>query len=269
MKPAIIVPYKNRKNYLDIFLNRVPKYIEGMNGIQNYAIYLAEQTSSDIFNLSLSRNVGAMFALADSKFDYLIFHDVDVIPIENIDYGPRDYNVAWFMTAGTCKVHISAYIKANGYNPRFVGWGAEDKEFYHRLSTLIGEVKEWHRTGESRHAVIMDLGMPRLSEAEALRWSKGYFGYTDDGPRYIPCNDLVNGLPHQPYDKSKDFMFPEYQKRNDQIWERVYHMPLGKKLEYIKANGMNLVHLSGISVKERVGKLVWLTYKTNMILADR
>jgi hypothetical protein len=44
----------------------------------------------------------------------------------------------------------------------------------------------------------MDLGMPILSEAEALEWSKGYFGYRDDGPRYIPCTELVNGVPHKP-----------------------------------------------------------------------
>jgi hypothetical protein len=64
-------------------------------------------------------------------------------------------------------------------------------------------------------------------------------------------------------------MFPEYKRKNDLTWESVYNIRLAEKLEYIKANGMNLVHLSGVSVKERVRKLSWLTYETNRILAEQ
>jgi len=79
VKLAIIVPYKNRPDYLQVFLESVPRYLEQVNGLQNYRIYIAEQTSSDVFNLSVSRNVGAKFALADGGFEHLIFHEVDTI----------------------------------------------------------------------------------------------------------------------------------------------------------------------------------------------
>jgi hypothetical protein len=62
---AILVPYRNRKAYLDIFLREVPKYLERANGISDYVIYVAEQQSQDLFNLALSRNVAARAALDD------------------------------------------------------------------------------------------------------------------------------------------------------------------------------------------------------------
>jgi hypothetical protein len=46
-------------------LSEVPKYLERVNGITEYVIYVAEQESRDLFNLALSRNVAAQAALDD------------------------------------------------------------------------------------------------------------------------------------------------------------------------------------------------------------
>ena len=70
---AILVPYRNRQAYLDIFLREVPKYLERANGISDYVIYVAEQQSQDLFNLALSRNVAARAALDDGMFGYFVF----------------------------------------------------------------------------------------------------------------------------------------------------------------------------------------------------
>ena len=267
MKLAILVPYKDRSDYIKIFLDNVPRYLEDVNGIRDYVIYVAEQVSSEVFNLSLSRNIAASFALGENKgFGYLIFHDVDVIPVEKIDYGPRQYNVAWFMSAGSCKVLIEDFVKANGYNPRFVGWGSEDTEFYHRLSSLNCDVQEWHRTGESKGAVILSLEMPNMSAADALSWSRSYFRYAGDGPLFRPFHP-PNGEPGiARYDKSTDFFNSEYQRMNDRLWASVYGMPLSEKLNYIKSNGLNLVDVSGVSVMDRTEKIVWLKYERNAVL---
>jgi len=91
---AILVPYRNRKAYLDIFSREVPAYLERANGISDYAIYIAEQQSQDLFNLALSRNVAARAALDDGMSGSFVFHDVDIIPLSGVDYGPRSFNVA-------------------------------------------------------------------------------------------------------------------------------------------------------------------------------
>lgn len=269
MKPAILVPYRNRRSFLDMFMDKVPRYLEEVNGIRDYMIYVAEQTSCDIFNPSLSRNVAARFALAENKeFSYLIFHNVDVIPVEKIDYGPRDYDVAWFMDAGSCKVRIDSFLKANGYNPRFVGWGSEDTEFYHRLSSLNCDVKEWHRTTESRGAVTLNLEMPNMSASEALRWSMSYFGHDGDGPLFQPVNVRGGGALLERYDKFKDFLLPEYQQKNDELWRKIYGMEVSEKLQYFKANGLNLVDVSRVRVQGRAKKMVWLNYESNEVLSN-
>ena len=200
---AILVPYRNRKAYLDIFLREVPTYLERANGISDYAIYVAEQQSRDLFNFALSRNVAARAALDDGASGYFVFHDVDVIPLCGVDYGPRSFNVAWFLSAGSCKVMVADFGRANGYNPDFVGWGNEDAEFYHLLEHVGCEVKEWHRTSESWQAVITNLEWPEMSDDEALSWSRRYFGHEASGPRFVPyrtsCRSFkrydIEGLP--------------------------------------------------------------------------
>lgn len=262
---AILVPYRNRKDYLDIFLNEVPKYLEGVNGITDYWIYVAEQESRDVFNLALSRNVAARAALDDGAFAYFVFHDVDVIPLRHIDYGPRPFNVAWFLSAGSCKITVADFVKANGYNPDFVGWGDEDVEFYHRLSHLGSDLREWHRIPESRQAVIMNLEWPELSEDEALAWSRGYFGHATSGPRFVSYRGTAGDHKLEQYNKSKDFWGLGQQERNHALWNRTRTLPPEEKTSYIARNGLNRVRVDR-AVRLAEGRVRWIKYRTGDVL---
>jgi hypothetical protein len=262
---AILVPYRDRKGYLDIFLDEVPKYLERANGITDYAIYVAEQQSRDRFNLALSRNVAAQAALDDGVFGYFVFHDVDVIPLRHIDYGPRSFNVAWFLSAGSCKITTTDFVKANGYNPDFVGWGDEDVEFYHRLSHLGSDLREWHRIPESRGAVAMNLEWPELSDDEALAWSRSYFGYTTSGPRFVPYRCTAGNRKLQRYDKSRDFWGLGQQEGNHALWNRMRALPPGEKTSYIARNGLNRVKLDRAVRLDRV-RIRWIKYQTGDVL---
>jgi hypothetical protein len=260
---AILVPYRDRKNYLDILLREVPCYVERANGISDYAIYVAEQQGEDLFNLALSRNVAARAALDDGVSGYFAFHDVDVIPVCGVDYGPRSFNVAWFLTAGSCKVIAADFIKANGYNPDFVGWGDEDVEFYHRLQHVGREVREWHRIPESRQAVIVNLEWPELSDDEALVWSRRYFGHEDFGPRFVPYRAGAGSF--ERYDKSKDFLGPGQQQRNHALWNWVRGLPPDEKTAYIARTGFNRVRLDR-AVRSTDDRVRWIKYRTEDVL---
>src|SRR5262245_11169752 len=85
-RPAIVIPFRNRHRYLEVLLETLPRYLERENGISDFTIYVAEQTSPGLFNLALSRNVGAAFALAEGRCDYFVFHNVDVVPFSGVDY---------------------------------------------------------------------------------------------------------------------------------------------------------------------------------------
>jgi hypothetical protein len=262
---AILVPYRNRKDYLDIFLNEVPKYLERVNGITDYAIYVAEQQSRDMFNLALSRNVAARAAIDDGVFGYFVFHDVDVIPLHHIDYGPRSFNVAWFLSAGSCKITTTDFVKANGYNPDFVGWGDEDVEFYHRLSHLGSDLREWHRMPESRQAVAMNLEWPELSDDEALAWSRRYFGHATSGPRFVSFRCMAGDRQLQRYEKSRDFWALGQQERNHALWNRMRTLPAEEKTSYIARNGLNRVRVDR-AVRLARGRIRWIKYRTEDVL---
>jgi hypothetical protein len=262
---AILVPYQNRRNYLDIFLDEVPKYLERVNGITDYTIYVAEQQSRDRFNLALSRNVAARAALDDGVFGYFVFHDVDVIPLRHIDYGPRSFNVAWFLSAGSCKITTTDFVKANGYNPDFIGWGDEDVEFYHRLSHLGSDLREWHRIPESRHAVAVNLEWPELTDDEALAWSRRYFGYTTSGPRFVPYRCTAGNRELKRYDKSRDFWGLGQQEGNQALWNRIRALPAGEKILYIAQNGLNRVTIDR-AVRLARGRTRWIKYRTEDVL---
>lgn len=261
---ALLVPYRDRARYLDIFLREVPRYLEKVNGISDYTIYVAEQTSPDLFNLALSRNVAAGLALGDGGFDYLVFHDVDIIPIERVDYGPRPFNVAWFLSAGSCKVRERDFVAANGYNPRFVGWGDEDVDFYHRLRHTGAEVKEWHRLPESRGAVAVNLEWPDLSEADALTWSQSYFGHRGEGPRFVPYPGGREAPQLERYDKSRDFHRGDKQRENHALWNRVRALPAPQKSLYMRENGLCELRREPI-VRERRAGVEWLRYRTEEV----
>jgi hypothetical protein len=262
---AILVPYRNRERYLDIFLSEVPKYLERVNGITDYMIYVAEQQSQDLFNLALSRNVAARAALDDGVFGYFVFHDVDIIPFCHIDYGPCSVNLAWFLSAGSCKIAAADVVKANGYNPDFVGWGYEDVEFYHRLSHLGCELRDWHRLPESRKAVAMNLEWPDLSDDEALAWSRRYFGYEAFGPRFVSYRRMAGNRELERYDKSNDFWEVGQQQRNDARWTWMRTLPPEEKTLYIAKNGLNRVRLDR-TVRVTRDRIQWVKYQTEDVL---
>ena len=260
---AILVPYRNRKAYLDVFSREVPAYLERANGISDYAIYIAEQQSQDLFNLALSRNVAARAALDDGMSGSFVFHDVDIIPLSGVDYGPRSFNVAWFLSAGSCKVMAADFVRANGYNPDFEGWGDEDVEFYHRLEHVGCEVKEWHRTPESRQAVVANLEWPEMSDVEALSWSQRYFGHETSGPRFLPYRTSCRSF--EPYDKSSDFLGPGQQARNHSLWHRVRALAPDDKSAYIARNGLNRVRIDR-AVRSTQDRIRWIKYQTADVL---
>jgi glycosyl transferase family 7 (putative galactosyltransferase) len=260
---AVLVPYRDRKRYLDIFLRAVPSYLERANGITDYAIYVAEQQGHELFNLALSRNVAARAALDDGVCGYFVFHDVDVIPVCGVDYGPRSFNVAWFLSAGSCKVMAADFVGANGYNPDFVGWGDEDVEFYHRLEHVGSEVREWHQIPESRQAVIVNLEWPEISDDEALAWSRRYFGHETFGPRFVPHR--TGSRSFQRYDKSRDFFGPGQQERNHALWNRIRTLPRDEKTSYIARSGLNRVSLDR-AIRSIDDRIRWIKYQTEDVL---
>jgi len=265
-RPAIVVPFRNRHRYLEILLEALPRYLEQENGIADFTIYVSEQTSSDLFNLSLSRNVGAAFALAHARSDYLVFHNVDVIPLSGVDYHMPKHEVTWFIDAGSCKVHRDTFVQINGYDPEYAGWGSEDTDFCCRLTTLGYDTRLWHHTPEAMHAVICNLEMPELSDVQALAWSQQYFGLAGaEGPRFLPYRA---GPRLERHDKG-DFFFEEQRRRNEALCTAFHALSPAERRAHMRRSGLADVRLEGVTIERRGPRLVWLAYETGAAMSSR
>ena len=126
-----------------------------------------------------------MYAIRAFKPKYLVFQDVDVIPVRGVDYGPEPTTLTWFPSAGSSKVLTGDFIAVNGYFLAFVGWGSEDSEFGLRLISFGCPVAEWKRRLECADAMILSLEHSATSR-EAASLSQSYLGRSTNAPVHYP-----------------------------------------------------------------------------------
>jgi len=135
---AIVIPYRNRVDHLDIFLNRFPEYANQKEPYLNYKIIVSEQPAGLPFIRGLTINIGAICAKTIGA-DNIFISDVDMIPItsNHTRVDKREARVRFPKSEGSCIVHTEDFFESGGYNNEYAGWGGEDDEFYMRLG-LIG-----------------------------------------------------------------------------------------------------------------------------------
>ncbi len=140
-KLGIIVPFRNRHEQLDIFLEEITKFFLDKN--IRYEIFIIEQDDAKQFNRGMLLNVGFIYA-EKFKCDYVVFHDVDMIPID-VDYsysdiplhlatdfileeGEKKREVFDEYFGGVTLFPIETFKKINGYSNKYWGWGYEDTD---------------------------------------------------------------------------------------------------------------------------------------------
>lgn len=164
-KLAVIIPFRNRHNHLEQLIPELKKILNKQN--PEHEIYVIEQSGGlegngtwhdgeQPFNKGALFNAGVEIAKKDG-FDYVILHDVDLIP-ECSDYGyPKgpihlSYLVEQFqykpqypeLFGGVFSISIDDYYKSGGYASDFWGWGKEDDDFYIRLAKTWPDIRQSH-----------------------------------------------------------------------------------------------------------------------------
>jgi len=86
MKLGVCVPYRNREMHLNEFVPKVGKYLKGQ-GI-DFQMYFCHQVDDKLFNRGATKNIAAKHAFEDGC-DYIVWHDIDMIPEEG---GGADYS---------------------------------------------------------------------------------------------------------------------------------------------------------------------------------
>lgn len=78
---AIVVPFRDRYAHLSIFLRNIHPFLMQQNIA--YRIFIVEQTNGKPFNRAALMNIGFLEAMKLYKWDCFIFHDVDLLPLDN------------------------------------------------------------------------------------------------------------------------------------------------------------------------------------------
>ena len=143
-KLAVIVPYRDRKEHLSLFVPHMEKCLSE-DGV-DFNIFIIEQDNDKPFNRAKLLNVG--FDLS-KEFDYFAFHDVDMLPVDS-DYSPIEgpthlasevEQFSWGLPyegyfGGVTLFDKESFLKINGYSNDYWGWGAEDDDVLHRCMLM-------------------------------------------------------------------------------------------------------------------------------------
>jgi beta-1,4-galactosyltransferase 1 len=133
----ILIPYRNRKEHLDIFItNAIPLFDKYL---KPFKVVIIEQEDGKLFNRGMLLNIG--FKEYKDKTQFFFTHDVDTIPTENCVrdlYTKTNNDVIRIYSphptsfGKVCKFTHNSIFDINGFPNYIWGWGIEDRALYYR-----------------------------------------------------------------------------------------------------------------------------------------
>jgi hypothetical protein len=145
---VILIPYRNRKEHLDLFIKDVIPLFELY--LKPFKLVVIEQEEGKLFNRGMLLNIG--FNEYKDKSKYFFTHDVDIYPnekcIKELYTKQEDNNIVGIYTShchtlgGIIKFTTHHFQKINGFPNNFWGWGVEDKALQNRVEYMTIQVNK-------------------------------------------------------------------------------------------------------------------------------
>ena len=205
-KNIILVPYRNRKDHLDYFLNNTIPFIEAL--MPKTKVVIIEQCEGKLFNRGKVLNVGFKEYLHNTK--YFLTHDIDINPskicIEKYyNQDVEENHVMGIYTSqsntlgGIIKINGQCIEKINGFPNDFWGWGIEDKALQNR-SEFYNIKKSTNLTNKEKHPeffkIFNDINDRKKSIDHQFHHYHEYFFFSkksdDEKEKYIMSSGLNN-----------------------------------------------------------------------------
>jgi len=144
----IIIPYRNRKEHLDLFIKDVIPLFEKY--LKPFKLVIVEQDEGKLFNRGMLLNIG--FNEYKDKSKFFLSHDVDIYPnekcIKELYTKQEENNIVGIYTSqcntlgGIIKFTSNHFQKLNGFPNNFWGWGVEDKALQNRVEYMKIQVNK-------------------------------------------------------------------------------------------------------------------------------
>lgn len=260
MKTAIIIPYKNRSEYLKTLLKYLPQYLSQHNPELDYNIVVSEQLDDSIFNRSLSLNVAIKYSHEVLDSQHIIIHDVDIVPVSNVNYLYRNYCICWFTSAGGLNCLTSDLLNINGYDNSYFGWGNEDVDLIKRFLFYNIPTREWKEFANQEQPILVNLEWNNSYDSHKA--SEGYWG--GSWPRFLKPKEY--NLPSINIDKKHNWFQQEYIQANQERLIRYSSLPDDLKHNHYQSFGLNQIDLSRIHNIETNNLCHKISYNTNDII---
>ncbi|XP_078492279.1 beta-1,4-galactosyltransferase 4-like [Ciona intestinalis] len=183
-KTAVIVPYRARTEHLKFFLFYTHQMLQRQQLC--YVIFVVTQDDRETFNKGKLMNAGFVEAKKYGEFDCFIFHDVDLIAMnDKISYTCKDEQVVHYSFAmkqfdfkplylgyvgGALGFTKNQFETVNGFSNQYVGRGGEDDDMQRRIR--FRQIKVWEpKESFVKYANIphgKDIGYPQNKLATKL-----------------------------------------------------------------------------------------------------
>lgn len=209
-KLAIIVPYRDRQEHLDVFVPHMHEFLKD-KGI-DYTIFIAEQSDDRPFNYGKLCNV--VTKEVGEEYTYFAFHDIDMLPIsDECDYSYPDSptHLATNVEAHDNKLPYPQYFggvvlinredfeNANGYSNEYWGYGFEDLDLLYRLQRSGAYLEKFYDLNNVYSSYDELDVLPYRIENVELTTSKrktkiNYNSFDKNQRLYGPLNHLTQNL---------------------------------------------------------------------------
>jgi hypothetical protein len=143
-KLAIIVPYRDRQDHLDVFVPHMREFLKDKD--IEYDIFIIEQSDDRPFNYGKLCN--AAVKEISEEYTYFAFHDIDMLPIsDECDYSwpevpthlatnveSHDNKLPYPQYfGGVVLINREDFEDVNGYSNEYYGYGFEDLDLLYRI----------------------------------------------------------------------------------------------------------------------------------------
>lgn len=196
-KLAIIIPFRDRAKHLYTLLPCLFTMLIRQGA--DFTVFLVEQDLPESFNKGVVYNAGFLEALKMGDFDCFIFHDVDMLPLNDMNMYRCEQRGPLHFVAGVNKFRYKLlygwliggvvgftrqqYEKVNGFSNLYFGWGSEDDDMRYRIIST-------NQTMYRRPTKVGYYDMIRHMRDKRWRANVGRFGITKTAAKRTQVDGL-------------------------------------------------------------------------------
>lgn len=189
-KLGVCVPYRDRELHLNEFIPKVGKHLKNQ-GI-DFQMYFCHQVDDKLFNRGATKNIAAKHAFEDGC-DYIVWHDIDMIPEEGTDYSypgefplhiatqisQMGYQLKYHEYFGGAVLFTKEQVEAtNGYSNNYWDWGMEDDDLFWRCHLEKMTNTSFYNTPDTQKDVISFNGNDSWAKLPSSREIKSYTAHS-------------------------------------------------------------------------------------------